>query len=252
MVDTALLSAPEVLKLLGHDLRWQLLAVLAVSDRRVQELVGLTDRPQNLVSYHLRQLRDHHLVAERRSSADGRDIYYSLELERLRDLYWAGGGMLHPVLSCIEPLSPLVGKDKDRPLRVLFLCTHNSARSQMAEALLRAYGEEGVAVSSAGSEPAAVHPLATRALAEMGIDVQGHRSKHMDELSDQQFDYVITVCDRVREICPMLPEGTAQIHWSFADPAAVGGSEEVRYEAFRETAAALAVRVRHFLIVLKE
>jgi len=248
---TSLLPAPDVLKLLGHDLRWQLLSALAVSDRRVQELVELTARPQNLISYHLRQLRDHHLVAERRSNADGRDVYYSLELGRLRDLYMAGGGGLHPALSCLEPHTTLKDMCLERPIRVLFLCTHNSARSQMAEALFRAYGDKAVVVSSAGSEPSTVHPLAIQVMEKMGISVTGQYSKHLVEFGEEQVDFVITVCDRVREVCPVFPEGTKQIHWSFADPAAVEGTEEARYEAFHETAEGLAVRVRHFLMALK-
>jgi arsenate reductase len=122
----------------------------------------------------------------------------------------------------------------------------------MAEALLRAIAGHRVAVFSAGSQPSAVHPLATRALAEMGIDPQGQHSKHLDEFSDQRFDFVITVCDRVREVCPVFPEGTTQFHWSFPDPAAVEGTVEARYQAFQETAAALATRVRHFFITLNQ
>ncbi|MCA9969580.1 MAG: metalloregulator ArsR/SmtB family transcription factor, partial [Anaerolineales bacterium] len=149
-------TLPNILKLLAHDVRWHLLAALAESDRRVQELVDLLQRPQNLISYHLRLLRAGQLVHERRSSADGRDVYYSLDLDHLRTLYLDGGQALHPALACADPaVSRQTRASSSSPprYRVLFLCTHNSARSQLAEGILRAQAGSAVEVCSAGSEP---------------------------------------------------------------------------------------------------
>lgn len=119
------------------------------------------------------------------------------------------------------------------PLRVLFLCTHNSARSQMAEALLRELGAGRFATCSAGTEVTRVHPLAVRALAEVGIDIAGARSKHLSEYLGQDFDYVVTVCDSAAESCPVFPGTPARIHWSFPDPSAATGTEEERFRAFQ-------------------
>ncbi|HEX9373450.1 MAG TPA: metalloregulator ArsR/SmtB family transcription factor [Roseiflexaceae bacterium] len=240
----------DVLKLLAHDLRWKIVAALARSDYRVHELVQMLGQPMNLVSYHLRQLRDQRLVHERRSSADGRDVYYSLDLDALQATYMAAGRALHPALGQGEPRAPQADRAARRPARVLFLCTQNSARSQMAEGILRHLGQDRVAAFSAGSDPSAVHPEAIEALAAMGIDISRQRSKHLDAFAGQAFDYVITVCDRVREVCPVFPNDPERIHWSFADPAAVPGGDE-RARAFRQTAQQLVTRIRHLLVLIE-
>lgn len=138
----------------------------------------------------------------------------------------------------------------DRKPRVLFLCTHNAARSQMAEGILRDLAKGEVDVFSAGTEPAGMHPLAVQALKAMGIDAGTQRSKHVDEFSDQVFDYVITLCDAVREVCPVFPGDPERIHWSFPDPGAVAGTEDQRLQAFRQTAQELNMRLRPFILVL--
>lgn len=238
----------DFLKLLAHDVRWGLLAELARSDRRVGELVGLMARPQNLVSYHLGRLRDGGLVQEHRSSADGRDVYYGLDLARLGEMYRQSGGVLHPALTYPPPAPGLKGAAQ--PERILFLCTHNSARSQMAEALLREKMGAGIEVASAGSEPSVVHPLAVRVMAEWGIDLGGQRSKHMDEITGVAWDRAITVCDRVREVCPVFPRETITAHWSVRDPSAVAGDEAERLAAFRAVADDLDRRVKHLQLEL--
>lgn len=139
----------------------------------------------------------------------------------------------------------------DRKPRVLFLCTHNAARSQMAEAILRDLSKGTVEVSSAGNEPTEVHRLAIRALRGMGIDITGQRSKHVDEFAGQPFDYVVTLCDSAREMCPVFPGHPERIHWSFPDPGAVEGTDEARLAAFRQTAAELSMRLRPFAIVIE-
>jgi len=117
--------------------------------------------------------------------------------------------------------------------RVLILCTGNSARSQMAEGLLRHDGGPAFEVSSAGTKPSHVRPEAIEAMKEVGIDISGHRSKSVDEFAGQEFDYVVTVCDNAKESCPVFPGKTERIHWSFEDPAAVEGDWETRLGAFR-------------------
>ena len=133
--------------------------------------------------------------------------------------------------------------------RVLFLCTHNSARSQMAEGLLRKMGGDQFEVFSAGTEETRVHPLATAAMREIGIDISGQRSKTLDTFGGQQFDYVITVCDRASETCPVFPSDTQRIHWSFDDPSAAVGTDEQRLRAFRVVRDGIQQRLRMFQIV---
>ena len=260
------LSTPKpaaLLKLLAHGVRWQLLAALAKSDHTVQELASLIGKPENLVSYHLGRLRSLHIVTERRSDADSRDVYYSLDVEHLRDLYLGAGAALHPSIGQAAPRERALSRTAQPAAeatrtadgtaeRILFLCIHNSARSQMAEALLRELGKGQIETFSAGTEPAEVHPEAVRAMAEMKIDIRQSRSKHLEEYLGQPFDYVITVCDRVKEVCPVFPGAPQQIHWSFPDPAAAEGSDSVRERAFRDTAMQLLTRLRLFLTVMEK
>jgi len=117
--------------------------------------------------------------------------------------------------------------------RILFICTHNSARSQMAEGLMNARYGDRFEAQSAGIEPTEVHPLAIKAMAELGIDISHHRSKSIEEFLGQEFDYVVTVCDHAKEACPFFPGAKEYLHASFPDPASVEGTEEERLEAFR-------------------
>jgi protein-tyrosine-phosphatase/DNA-binding transcriptional ArsR family regulator len=233
-------SPPRFLRLAGHPLRWRLLSELARSDRRVGELCELTDRRQSLVSYHLRQLRDGGLVSTRRSAADGRDSYYLLDLARCGELLSSAGASLHPGLAP----SPRQRSARHPALaRVLFLCTGNSARSQIAEALCERLSGGSVSAASAGSAPKPLHPNAVLVMGERGIDLAGRRSKHLSEFAGQRFDYVISLCDRVREVCPEFPGGPALIHWSIPDPA----RDPEGLPAFERTAAELSIRIE-FLI----
>jgi arsenate reductase (thioredoxin) len=135
------------------------------------------------------------------------------------------------------------------PIRVLFVCTHNSARSQIAEALLQRYGGDDFAVSSAGTEATRVNPLAIQVLDEVGIDWTQARSKVIGEFLDQQFDYVITVCDRARATCPVFPGSTNSLHWGLDDPSDVDGTDAHKLEAFRRTQVDVAARLRPFIEV---
>ena len=242
-------SAPGFLRLAGHPLRWRLLTELARTDRQVRELTGLLGQPQSLVSYHLGQLRAGGLVSARRSSADGRDSYYRIDLARCRELLAETGLALHPGLARHPGLGSGPGSGALRVrTRVLFLCTGNSARSQMAEALLGQLAGGAVEAASAGSRPKPLHPEAVRVMREHGIDISGCRSKHLAEFSGQRFGYVITLCDRVREVCPEFPGQPQLIHWSIADPA---GEADPR-AAFRQVAAELRTRIGFLLARLGE
>jgi protein-tyrosine-phosphatase len=246
------LTPQAFLQLAGHPLRWRLLGDLARSDRTVHELTGLVRQPQNLVSYHLGKLRDAHLVSARRSSADRRDAYYTVDLTRLGGLLAATGEALHPGLRLIPPGPTSVGQP-GVTARVLFLCTGNSARSQMAEALARARSGGLVEAHSAGSHPKTLHPNAVRAMRdEHGIDLAGHRSKHLSVFTEQRFDQVISLCDRVREVCPEFPGNPETVHWSIPDPAAghADGDDEASYPAFQQTAAELDTRIGFLLATL--
>lgn len=242
-------SPPPVLELLGHRLRWRLTQALAGSDLRVGELVAAIGERQNLVSYHLAQLRVSGLVSERRSSADARDVYYHLNLRALQAELDRSAGSIHPALRLAE-VRDLLHDDGGRKSRVLFVCTANSARSQMAEAILRDLSAGAIDVQSAGPRPAGVHPLAIRVLAARGLAVAGLRSKGLDELESLAFDHSVTLCDLARERCPELAAIPSRIHWSLPDPAAVEGSEGRRLEAFGQIADELEIRVRFALPVL--
>ena len=132
--------------------------------------------------------------------------------------------------------------------RVLILCTGNSARSQMAEGLLRYEGGDRFEVASAGVAPTRVRPEAIVVMKEIGIDISGHSSKLVDEFTNQKFDYVITVCDNANEQCPVFPGETKRIHWSFDDPATAKGSDEERLSVFRRVRDEIRHRLRLFAV----
>jgi len=232
---------PAFVRLTSHPVRWRLLQELVQSDRAVWELTERVDEPQNLVSYHLRQLRDGRLVSSRRSSADGRDSYYSVDLAECRRQLRATGAALHPALqpALVSPDAPPRSR---ATRRVLCLCSGNSARSQIAEALLEQMSNGTVRAASAGSNPKPLHPHAVRVMRNRGIDISTNRTKHFDELASRRLDVVITLCDRVREVCPEFPSHPRVVHWSIVDPATTGS-----YRAFERTASELEARIRFFL-----
>ena len=226
---------PVLFRLAGHPLRWRLLSELAESDRRVRELTGELGKPQSLVSYHLGLLRSGGLVSMHRSSFDGRDAYYSLNLQRY-------GGLLTATGAFASPRPRRAGT-----LRVLFLCTGNSSRSQIAEALAVQLSGGRLEAVSAGSNPKSLHPNAVRVMRERGIDISGNQTKSLTIFTRRRFDYVISLCDRVREVCPEFPHEPETIHWSIPDPAAVPGDDDETYPVFEQTAAELEARIRFLL-----
>jgi protein-tyrosine-phosphatase/DNA-binding transcriptional ArsR family regulator len=240
---------PAVFGLLGHPVRWGLVRALARSDLRVGELVSEVGERQNLVSYHLGQLRQTRLVVERRSSADRRDVYYTLDLARLGAELDRSASALHPALGLVSALGFSHPGVEPRS-RVLFLCTGNSARSQIAEAILRSLSQGTTEVQSAGPRPAGVHPYALRVLDSLGLSTDGLRSKGVEDVIGIDFDHVVTLCDVAREECPELPGDPSRIHWSLPDPAAVAGPEPNRLRAFQRIASELKARIAFALPVL--
>jgi protein-tyrosine-phosphatase len=179
----------------------------------------------------------------RRSSADGRDAYYRVDLVRCHELLGIVGRTLHPALG--------VGATTARAPRrtgrvgILFACTGNSSRSQLAEAFARHLAPDSD-VFSAGSDPKPIHPQAIRVANEYGLDLRGARSKHLDEFRHASFDYVVTLCDRVREVCPEFDGAPELIHWSIPDPAeAIAG--RASYPRFQAAAADIRTRVEFLL-----
>jgi protein-tyrosine-phosphatase len=189
----------------------------------------------------------------RRSAADGRDTYYSVDLERCRELLAATGDELHPGLRLV-PAAPAEGRrhSAGASARVLFLCTGNSARSQMAEAMVESLAAGTIDAFSAGSHPKPLHRNAVRAMREHGIDIAGRRSKHLGEFTGEHFDYVVSLCDRVREVCPEFPDRPDLIHWSIPDPAREGDTDRETYPAFQRTATELATRVAFLLDLIND
>ncbi|HEX6685568.1 MAG TPA: ArsR family transcriptional regulator [Candidatus Limnocylindrales bacterium] len=254
------MAPPAFVRLAAHPVRWQLLSTLATGDYRVRELVELVGQPQNLVSYHLRLLREGELVAMRRSSFDARDGYYHLDLDRCAEMLAATGAALHPAFGKAATgaaLHPAFGKaatgaalhpafnsaepNLPRQSRILFACTGNSARSPIAEALLRHRSAGAVEVTSAGSRPRdRIHPATVRVLAEdYGIDIAGQRPRHLETMTGQHFDYVISLCDKVREVFPEFPGDPRRVHWSIPEPTAEA--------AFRRTAQELDTRIGYLI-----
>jgi arsenate reductase len=139
---------------------------------------------------------------------------------------------------------------REHPIRVLFVCTGNSARSVMAEAMLRQHGGDAFVVHSAGTDPKGINPLTLQVLAEAGIDASDARSKSVTEFLGQSFDYVVTVCDQARQVCPVFPGGGRSLHWGYEDPAAVEGTDEERLAAFRRTLIAISERTAQFATLM--
>jgi protein-tyrosine-phosphatase/DNA-binding transcriptional ArsR family regulator len=254
MMPSAHVAAPPAfVRLVAHPLRWKLLTTLADSDYRVRELVTRVGQPQNLVSYHLRLLRGGGLVTATRSSFDGRDSYYHLDLDRCADALAETGAALHPALGeDAAPPFPPGGRQRSRRVAVLFVCTGNSARSPIAEALLRHHTADRVRVASAGSRPKPhLDPNTVRVMGDQfGIDISGQQPRHLDTLAGRRFDHVITLCDKARESCPEFPHQPRRTHWSIPDPATASDTHQASYPAFQHTAADIDTRIRHLLPVL--
>jgi protein-tyrosine-phosphatase/DNA-binding transcriptional ArsR family regulator len=249
-VTASSLPVPAVVRLLAEPVRWRVMRELASSDRRVRELTAAVGQPQNLVSYHLRQLRAAGLVTARRSSFDGRDTYYSLDLDGCAQALAASVSALHPGLALPGAAPQTMAAPGPVRRRVLFVCTGNTGRSPMAEALLRHRGEAYAETASAGTRPRPLHPDAVAVMWDRyRIDITSHRPTPVETFAYERFDFVITLCDKAREHCPEFPGHPGLIHWSLPDPAA--DAELAGYPAFERTAAELETRIRFLLPVLR-
>ena len=243
-------NVPPAVRLIANPVRWRLLRELAGGDQRVRELVAAVGEPQNLVSYHLRQLREGGLVTARRSSYDARDLYYSLDLAGCAHALAGAAAALHPGLAAGRTV-PGAGGAPERLRRVLFVCTGNSGRSPMAAALLRHRAGSRLHAASAGTHPKPLHPAAAAVLRDRyRIEISGHQPTHVAAVAGQRFDYVISLCDKAREACPEFAGSPGRIHWSLPDPAASDGDAHAAYTGFERVAAELSTRIRFLLPVL--
>ena len=248
-MDATLNDAAAFFRVLGDATRLAVVARLARSDERLIGLSTAIKQPPETVAAALADLQTAGLVASRASDVHPGEMYYHLDLEQMQKRYLTAGRLIHPALA-----QAITGEEEEtvqraKP-RVLFLCTHNSARSQMAEGILRTFSRGEIEAFSAGSQPGSVHPLAIETMDGMNVDIRNQRSKHYNELIGQPFDYVITVCDRAREACPVFPEAKDTIHWSIPDPAAVEDEAEKR-RAFHQAATILATRIRYLQILIE-
>jgi protein-tyrosine-phosphatase len=239
-------TAPLILNLLGHELRWQLAGHLSRSDLKVGELTAATGEAQNLVSYHLRVLRDAGIVRERRSSADGRDIYYSLDRRAVSASLLGAVAAINPGAEQSPSAESEDRRVTGRPASVLFLCTGNSARSQIAEVMLRHLGRRRILVRSAGTHPVGVHPQVNKVLRARDIPVGNLRSKSVAEFAGEAFDYIVTLCDVARTEPIDFVGKPRLVHWSIPDPVATQGGNAAVAVAFDRVADAIKTRVEHF------
>jgi ArsR family transcriptional regulator, arsenate/arsenite/antimonite-responsive transcriptional repressor / arsenate reductase (thioredoxin) len=237
--------------------------MLVPGDLRTSEIVQRTGQAPSLVSYHLARLREAGLVSARRSAADGRDSYHAVDLDALGQAVAGAAGQIHPGLLAgagageqVRPM-PRAGREPGpvgpgevpgRPVRVLFVCSGNSARSPMAAGWVNYLGGGWVTARSAGVTPAPLQPLAVAAMAEHGVDIAGHQATPLSAYSGYAFARVITLCDRAREDCGELPETAAAVHWSIPNPSQ---SHPPDLDAFRTTARELRSRIRYLLPLLQ-
>lgn len=246
------------LRAVSDETRLAIIRLLSVGDLRSGEIGERLHLPTNALAYHVKQLRSAGLLHERHGSADGRDVYHRLDLDQLSALYAAAGDLLHPGLASVAGASPgQQEREQPRPkaesqvalpLRVLFLCTHNSARSQLAEAILRHVGGDSVEAHSAGSAPTEIHPDVIALLRAMGVDPSRQHAKSLERFQADTFDYVVTVCDRIREICPTFTGQPVQVHWSIPDPMECDAPDQ-RRDLLRAIAGELMTRIRYFLLL---
>ncbi len=235
-------TALDVLKLLADETRWRLIGALRHSDRQASELASVCQLPNNLVSYHLNLLRQAGLVLMHRSDADARVLYYGLDLTSLQAAYQQIGAAL---------LLPNVVSVPSSATTVVFLCTHNSARSQIAEGWLRHLSGGAIIARSAGVTPTTLHPLAVQVMTEVGVDIGYQRSKGLESIEATP-DIVITVCDVAREHCPTELQQVPLLHWSIAAPLRTAGEGTELIEAFRSTREHLRIRVQGLLSSMPE
>jgi ArsR family transcriptional regulator, arsenate/arsenite/antimonite-responsive transcriptional repressor / arsenate reductase (thioredoxin) len=230
-----------LLKLLAHDLRWAVVKSLATTDMRVGEIVAGVQQPTNLVSYHLKKLRDGNVVNAHRSNADARDVYYTLDFDRVREA-------LKLVGKSVSLFSQ--GLPANLPVRIVFVCTDGSLRSRMAAAIAYKLNEqlEGNYIESyiGGLTLAPLHPETAHILRQLNLDVHHTPLRHIDEFNTDNVDFAITVCDQVRDMYPAFPPDLKRMHWSIPPPSPMQ-DPEARQEAYRETYKLIEDRIVYFI-----
>ncbi len=243
-------AAAQAMKALGEVNRLRIYALLSMGPMSVGDLVVTLGLSQALVSHHLMVLKTAGLIADHRASRDARSVIYSVNKAKLQDLYSELSLLIDPIKAIDvrdNPPDTIRRDNMHGPLRVLFLCTGNSARSQMAEAFLRRQGEGLFEAYSAGTHPRGLHPLTVAVMQEAGIDMSGYTSKGLEQFLDQTFDYIITVCDRAHEECPVFPGPYERIHWTFQDPVAFEGPEDRQLAVFRRVQIEIQTRIALFI-----
>jgi protein-tyrosine-phosphatase len=248
MLNQNLETAISALRNFGEPNRLTIIALLSTGPMLVGDICIASGLPLTLVSQHLRVLRESGMVWAKRDGKDARAVWYSLNPERIKEIQTA----LSMVFDMAKMVDRRIFETKQSPelfrekFRVLFLCSGNSARSQMAEALLQHYGSGLMEARSAGTHPREVHPLTIKVLSEIGIDTTGLKAKHYSVFGQESFRYVITVCDRANEECPDFHGDYQRIHWSIADPVK-GENEDELINVFKQTRQELAGRIDLFV-----
>jgi protein-tyrosine-phosphatase/DNA-binding transcriptional ArsR family regulator len=238
----------SALRNFGEPNRLTIISLLSAGPMLVGDICNASGLPLTLVSQHLRVLRESGMVQAIRDNKDARAVWYSLNPERLREIKTA----LSMVFDMTKIVDGRLNQTKQNSnltidkFRVLFLCSGNSARSQMAEALLNQKGEGIFEARSAGTHPRQPHPITIKALEEIGIIPGSLRSKHYSEFQNEPFRYIITVCDRANEECPEFSGAYERIHWSIPDPVQEIPEMEA-YGAFVRAREELAARIRLFI-----
>ncbi len=238
---------PKLFKILSDDNHWAIVQHLQMSDLKASELSAALNLPADSIEQHIGNLREAGLLRERRTTTS-REPYYHLLIEVLSRQFQEAGGALHPAIFEAHDRAAPETVRLQNAVRILFLCTHNSARSQIAEGLARHMGAGLVEAFSAGTEATSIKPEAVEVMKRRGIDITTQHSKVLTEYLDQEFDYVITVCDAARESCPFFAGGKIQLHWSFDDPAAVEGKG--RLAAFEQSARQIATRIGYLITII--
>lgn len=247
----------RVFKALSDETRIRLLKLLQQRELCVCELMQALNMTQPRVSRNLRILKDAGLVKDRR---EGLWVHYSLDessfnvfagqmLKLLKD--WLNDDeTVNKDMENLKKAVRLSAKDK---VQVLFICTGNSARSQIAEGLLRMQAQDMADVYSGGTEPQKdVHPLAKKVMEEHGIDLSLHYAKGLDRFLNKKFDIIVTVCDKARQTCPIFPGNAIRYHWNLDDPSAVEGNEEKRLSVFRKTFEEISKRIPELIGVIQK
>ncbi len=230
-----------LLKLLAHDLRWAIVKSLATTDMRVGEIVAGVQQPTNLVSYHLKKLRDGNVVNAHRSNADARDVYYALDFDRVRDAL--------KLVGTAVSLFP-AGITDSLPVRVVFVCTDGSLRSRMAAAIAHKLNQqmERSLIESyiGGITLAPLHPETAHILRLLDLDEHHTPLRHIDEFNADNIDFAVTVCDQVRDMYPAFPPDVKRMHWSIPPPSPMQ-DPEARQQAYEETYKLIEDRIIYFL-----